>query len=233
MKKIEEVINLIKNKPKLTYPLNLAVVNVNCNIEDVINVFLGYSQDGQEVVYRLNSNQFVFIKAEDKSLKDYVSFNKYLGFIKRFVYEETGENISISIGELIENEDKIAYSYKSALWTESMRFSSKKQDGVYSKSQFNIQKLLASLDDKKVKECFSILENSKAKEVFYDSELVKTAKTYFDNNLNHLETARKLFIHRNTLSYRFDKIEKSTGLDIRKFTDAVNFLLVMSILKVD
>ena len=232
MKNIEEVINLIKSKPKLVYPLNLAIVSVNSNIEDVINVFLGYSQENAGAICKLSENQFVFIKAEDKSLKDYVSFKKYLSFVKRFVYEETGENVTISIGDIIESEDKIIYSYKTALWTEEMRFSSEQEDGVFSKNQFNVQKLLSKIDHEKVKDCFSILESNKAKSVFYDKELLKTVKIYFDNNLNHLETARKLFIHRNTLSYRFDKIEKLTGLDVRKFSDAVNFFLIMSILNV-
>ena len=65
-----------------------------------------------------------------------------------------------------------------------------------------------------------------ATEMFDDEELV-TVYAFFDNNLNISETARKLFIHRNTLVYRLDKVQRQTGLDLRKFDDAVTFKMMM------
>jgi len=67
-----------------------------------------------------------------------------------------------------------------------------------------------------------------------DEESRNTVKTFYENNLNISETSRHLFIHRNTLVYRIEKIEKITGLDLRNFDDAVTFkiaLLVESYLK--
>lgn len=58
-----------------------------------------------------------------------------------------------------------------------------------------------------------------------DLELEQTALTFFENNLNITETANKLFIHRNTLIYRLNKIETMTHYDIRKFNDAINYYL--------
>ncbi|WP_207736324.1 PucR family transcriptional regulator [Fusibacter ferrireducens] len=58
-----------------------------------------------------------------------------------------------------------------------------------------------------------------------DDELEQTAMSFFECNLNITETAHKLFIHRNTLIYRLNKIETITGYDIRKFTDAINYYL--------
>lgn len=55
----------------------------------------------------------------------------------------------------------------------------------------------------------------------FDDETLTTIYTFLDNNLNVSETARKLFLHRNTLVYRIEKIEKSTGLDVRRFEDAL------------
>ena len=57
------------------------------------------------------------------------------------------------------------------------------------------------------------------------SELEQTALVFFDNNLNITETANELFIHRNTLIYRLNKLESITGYDIRKFNDAINYYL--------
>lgn len=58
-----------------------------------------------------------------------------------------------------------------------------------------------------------------------DSELEHTAIIFLENNLNITETANKLFIHRNTLIYRLNKLENITGYDIRKFNDAINYYL--------
>ena len=67
-----------------------------------------------------------------------------------------------------------------------------------------------------------------------DEETLTTVNMFLDNNLNVSETARKLFVHRNTLLYRLEKLEKSTGLDIRVFDDALTLkiaLMVVSYLK--
>lgn len=60
-----------------------------------------------------------------------------------------------------------------------------------------------------------------------DAETVVTIQKFFENNLNVSETARQLFIHRNTLVYRLDKIQKLTGLDLRMFDDAIIFKVAM------
>jgi len=63
-------------------------------------------------------------------------------------------------------------------------------------------------------------------EVFNDAEMVDTADEFLESSLNVSETARKLYLHRNTLIYRLDKIEKETGLNIRRFSDAITFRLI-------
>ena len=60
-----------------------------------------------------------------------------------------------------------------------------------------------------------------------DSETLAIIRTFFDNNLNLSETARQLYVHRNTLVYRFEKIQKKFGLDLRTFEDAMTFKLSM------
>ena len=61
------------------------------------------------------------------------------------------------------------------------------------------------------------------KEVFDDEEMLATAEAFLQSSLNVSETSRQLYMHRNTLLYRLDKIEKATGLNIRSFSDAVSF----------
>lgn len=62
-----------------------------------------------------------------------------------------------------------------------------------------------------------------------DEETLITIRTFFENNLNLAETSRQLYVHRNTLVYRFEKLEKKFGLDIRTFDDALTFKLAMMV----
>jgi carbohydrate diacid regulator len=64
-----------------------------------------------------------------------------------------------------------------------------------------------------------------------DQETLFTIQKFFENNLNVSETSRKLFVHRNTLVYRLEKIKKITGLDLREFDDAIVFKVALMVNK--
>lgn len=64
-----------------------------------------------------------------------------------------------------------------------------------------------------------------------DQETLFTIQKFFENNLNVSETSRKLFVHRNTLVYRLEKIKKFTGLDLREFDDAIVFKVALMVKK--
>lgn len=63
----------------------------------------------------------------------------------------------------------------------------------------------------------------------FDEETLTTINKFFENNLNVSETSRQLFVHRNTLVYRIEKLQKSTGLDIRVFDDALTFKIALMV----
>ena len=65
----------------------------------------------------------------------------------------------------------------------------------------------------------------------FDEETLMTIDKFFENSLNVSETSRQLFIHRNTLVYRLDKIQKMTGLDLRVFEDAITFKIALMVVK--
>ena len=65
----------------------------------------------------------------------------------------------------------------------------------------------------------------------FDEETLTTINKFFENSLNVSETSRQLYIHRNTLVYRLDKLQKSTGLDIRVFEDAITFKIALMVVK--
>ena len=62
-------------------------------------------------------------------------------------------------------------------------------------------------------------------------DLISTINKFFENSLNVSETSRQLYIHRNTLVYRLDKLQKSTGLDLRVFEDAITFKIALMVVK--
>ena len=72
--------------------------------------------------------------------------------------------------------------------------------------------------------------NNRTSRLFND-EMVHTIEVFFENNLNLSEAARKLYIHRNTLVYRLEKVQRLTGFDLREFDDAVTFKLMMLLSK--
>ncbi len=65
----------------------------------------------------------------------------------------------------------------------------------------------------------------------FDEETLVTINKFFENSLNVSETSRQLYIHRNTLVYRLDKLQKSTGLDLRVFEDAITFKIALMVVK--
>ena len=70
----------------------------------------------------------------------------------------------------------------------------------------------------------------KIPDILDDEEAMSTINKFFENNLNISETARQLYVHRNTLVYRLERIEKAIGLDIRTFDDAMTFRIAVMVI---
>ena len=102
---------------------------------------------------------------------------------------------------------------------------------VVAYKDFALAKLLEDLNVSKTEELILALGGEGAKLLTQDDELMQTGEAFLHSNLNVSETARELYIHRNTLNYRLDKIERLTGLDIRNFGDALNFKIIAMLAK--
>lgn len=89
---------------------------------------------------------------------------------------------------------------------------------------FSSSNILYNRNNSELDEEYSkMFEYKQIKSVFSDEDLVKTAELFFENNLVISSASKVGFMHRNTLIYRLDKIQKLIGLDIRNFADAVIF----------
>ena len=76
----------------------------------------------------------------------------------------------------------------------------------------------------------ALFGNKNVRSILTDAELVRTAKTFFECNLNISEASKAGYMHRNTLVYRLERIEKAIGLDIRTFDDAMTFRIAVMVI---
>lgn len=149
-------------------------------------------------------------------------------FIKDFLKSETAVSSIIGIGSVAHNIADISKSYKEARLSIDVNSIFNPDYDVVDFKKLGIGRLVYQLP---VALCEMFLS-----EVFklgtieaLDGEILVTIKVFFENSLNVSETARKLFVHRNTLVYRLDKIHKITGLDLREFDDAIVFKLALMV----
>ena len=100
------------------------------------------------------------------------------------------------------------------------------RDKVFLLSQLTLETIIDSIPAERRKQIkASFFEQPSEKEI--SDELLETVRVFFRNDLNLTATAKSLFIHRNTLNYRLDKIQKMIHLDVRSFYDAVVFKIIM------
>jgi carbohydrate diacid regulator len=93
-------------------------------------------------------------------------------------------------------------------------------------------KALEDIPEKKMSEYAPSLFDKKTRAILDDGDMMDTAEEFLNCSMNISETRRKLYMHRNTLLYRLDKIQETTGLDIREFGDALIFKMLAVLYKI-
>ena len=146
------------------------------------------------------------------------------------LHMEAMVKVRIGYGNVATQIQDIAQSYQEAKMALQVGrvFYAEKDTISYGKLGIGrlIYQLPMSLCNMFIKEVFG----DKIPEVLEDEEAMSTINKFFENNLNISETARQLYVHRNTLVYRLERIEKEIGLDIRKFDDAMTFRIAVMVL---
>lgn len=167
-----------------------------------------------------------FISGED----DELSSVDYAEFLAQSIKEELGLDAIIGVGPTVKDFKEVAISYAQA--ENALRYADvfETQGRVHCYRDFILVKMLETLPESKLKEYLAEISGDGIKELFEDEDMLLTAEEFLNSSLNVSETARNMYLHRNTLLYRLDKIEKETGLNIRDFSDAVSFR-VMTVLR--
>ena len=192
---------------------------------EVFQILKNCTEDGDFAV-QIDYEQLVFVKFVQEQSNEYQSPIDYAEFIKQLIYEEMGVLVKITIGSTVKSVIDLSISYGQALTAFRMYNVLGSKGDIHSYKEYVLIKMLEDLPKYKLNEHLETLMDSGAKEIFNDQEMITTAEEFLENSLNTSETSRKLYLHRNTLIYRLDKIEKATGLDIRKFPDALTFRLI-------
>ncbi len=199
---------------------------------EVLNVLNNFGDNPADVAASMDEGYAVFVKfLEDSSISEYQSAADYAGFLAQSIFEETGFNARIAVGGTVQSLFDASTSYQQAISTLRMSLAMNSKGSVHTFKEFLLVKMLEDIPKFKLNEYLEILLDKEAKSIFSDEEMINTAEEFLENSLNASETSRKLYLHRNTLMYRLDKIERATGLNIRKFGDAVTFRLITILYK--
>ncbi|MBR4083431.1 MAG: helix-turn-helix domain-containing protein [Lachnospiraceae bacterium] len=137
-------------------------------------------------------------------------------------------NVKVAFGTVVQELKDVSKSYKEAKMALDVGKIFYAEKNVIAYSTLGIGRLIYQLP---VNLCRIFID-----EIFgdislidFDEETLTTINKFFENNLNVSETSRQLFVHRNTLVYRIEKIQKSTGLDLRNFDDALTFKIALMV----
>jgi len=188
-----------------------------------------FPDKNKDYVISVGERDIVLVK-ELKTNFDIKGVEKMAESIADTVNTEFFTTVSIGIGTPVDTIKDLARSYKEAqIALEVGKIFDNENDIVFY-DNLGIGRLIYQLP--------TTLCEMFLKEVFrhgslesLDRETLATIQCFFENNLNVSETSRKLFIHRNTLVYRLEKIRKLTGLDLREFDHATTFKVAMMVKK--
>lgn len=195
-------------------------------LEKVRSLFGGKSKDFTTAVDEKN----IIVVKEVSDNEGYDDLNKTAEVILG-LFRDHGENeVHIAYGTIVNEIKEVSRSYKEARMALDVGKIFFEDRRVVAYSTLGIGRLIYQLPIPLCKMFIKEIFDGKSPDDF-DEETLTTINKFFENSLNVSETSRQLYIHRNTLVYRLDKLQKSTGLDLRVFEDAITFKIALMVVK--
>lgn len=184
----------------------------------------------KDVLVDMDRHTVVLIKdvSEESDMDELAQFAQAL---QETLMGETAHQMTIGIGRMRHTMDELRESYMEARRAIEVGRTFKPDDSIYAYSRLILERFLMELPQDISAYYHSLLFNRKNQRLF-NEEMLYTIDMFFKKDLNLSDTARQLYIHRNTLVYRLDKVQKQIGLDLRSFEDAVTFKILMELKKV-
>lgn len=188
-----------------------------------------FPNKNKDFVIIIDNENIVLVK-EVKSKENYKETTKIAKTILDTLSSELMVKASIGIGTIINNLKDITKSYKEAQMSMIIGNIFSGDQKIYSYNSLGLGRLIYHIPTTLCQLFLDEVFEDKSAESL-DNETMLTIQKFFENNLNVSETARQLYIHRNTLVYRLDKIKRLTGLELTSFEDAVTFKIAVLVRK--
>ncbi len=195
-------------------------------LETVKGLFASRTKD---FITQVDEKNIILVK-EVKQNEDYDDLDKVAKVILDMLSTEAMTMVHVAFGTIVNEIKDVSRSYKEAKMALDVGKIFYGDRHVIANSSLVIGLLIYQLPMPLCKMFIKEIFGDKSPDDF-DEETIATINKFFENSLNVSETSRQLYIHRNTLVYRLDKLEKSTGLDLRVFDDAITFKIALMVVK--
>ena len=186
-----------------------------------------FYESGRDYLTEIDEKRLILIK--DMGERDgYEQADETARMICDMMDTEGMPGVRVSFGTIVPDIQRVSRSYKEAHMAMEVGRIFYDEKRIHAYNTLGIGRLIYQLPvglcEMFMNEVFTL-----DKPDSFDEETVITINKFFENNLNVSETARQMFVHRNTLVYRLEKLQRSTGLDIRSFEDALLFKIAMMV----
>ena len=198
----------------------------NSSLETVRALFNSRSGD---FITAIDEKSIIVVK-ELAEQDGYPEMNKIAEMIMASLSEDKKRESLVAFGTIVDEIKDVSRSYKEARMALNVGKIFFEERKVIAYSTLGIGRLIYQLPIPLCKMFIREIFDGKSPDDF-DEETLTTINKFFENSLNVSETSRQLYIHRNTLVYRLDKLQKSTGLDLRVFEDAITFKIALMVVK--
>ena len=195
-------------------------------LERVRGILLGKTKDFITAVDEKN----IIIMKEVQNSEGYREMEKYAHELMELLKAEGERDLHIAYGTIVSDLKEVSKSYKEAKLALDVGKIFFGEKDIIAYNTLGIGRLIYQLPVPLCKMFIREIFEGKSPDDL-DEETLTTINKFFENSLNVSETSRQLYIHRNTLVYRLDKIQKSTGLDLRVFEDAITFKIALMVVK--
>lgn len=187
-----------------------------------------FSDKSRDFITTVNERSIVIVKQLEGS-EDYPALEKAARDISH-VFGRSAAQMHIAYGTIIGDLREVSRSYKEAKMALDIGKIFYEEKNIVGYNTLGIGRLIYQLPLPLCKMFIQEIFGDKSPDDF-DDETLATIFKFFENNLNVSETSRQLFIHRNTLVYRLDKLRRMTGLDLHSFEDAITFKIALMVVK--
>ena len=197
------------------------------NVLEVVQEFIGTTT--MDFVTAVDENNVVVVKDLTDGSRNR-DIEKTANAIDAHLRKMGISGVRVAYGTVVSEIKEVSRSYKEAKMALDVSRIFFEDRTVIAYNELGIGRLIYQLPIPLCKMFIREIFKGKNPEEF-DQETLATINKFFENSLNVSETSRQLFIHRNTLVYRLDKLQKSTGLDLRVFEDAITFKIALMVVK--